>query len=176
MLSSYITGFPASHVPYQRYPPCALFPIEASTIRRATGLYRNHSWMVFQQPNDPVCLGMDVCLLSEGHNGLPIIGTVISLHAVLGDWSVYKVLRHTTSSTTFLLYVPIVWADISSYIPHTSQVIEWLRFYRLAGVTPGALERLLRKACTIRSTPVAISLHRRSSETITPHTVGFHAA
>ena len=178
MLSSHITGFPPSYIPYQRHPSCSLFPIEACSVSQA--VRRIPAWMVFQQPYDPVCLGMDVCILPGDTQNTSGVGTVIECCAMVESWVVYRVeLQGGLVMNQLLLYVPVIWADVSSYVPRESRAIEWARFLWLGGVAPRMLNRRLKRKYTPRSVPVWCQVEdecSRSSETITPRTMGYNGA
>ena len=177
MLSSHITGFPPSYVPYQRHPSCSLFPIETYSISRAVRSRPTH--MVFQQPYDPLCLGMDVCILPGDTRNTSRVGTVIKCCAMVDGWVVYRVELHGGSVTNqLLLYVPVIWANVTSYVPRGSRIIEWARFLWLGGVAPAMLDRLLERKYIPRSIPVrcwAAGQCSQSCETITPQSMGYHA-
>ena len=176
MLSSHITGFPGSYIPYQRHPPCSLFPIDACRINRA--FHSAEGWMVFQQPCDPICLGMDVCILSGGTLDMSGPGTIVACCAMVDDWVVYRVELHSALARTLLLYVPVIWADVSLYVPGGSRMMEWAKFVWIGRVTPGMLDRTLKREYVPRSIPVwhwVAHQCRRSSETIIPQSVGYGA-
>ena len=177
MLSSHITGFHASYIPYQRHPPCSLFPIDARCINLT--IHGVQGWMAFQQPSEPICLGMDVCILSSGTHKLPGPGTIVACCAMIDDWAVYRVELHGALARTILLYVPVIWADVSVHVPGGSRIMEWAKFVWIGRVTPGMLDRMLKREYVPRSIPVwrwVACQCRHSSETITPRSVGYSAA
>ena len=176
MLSSHITGFPPSYAPYRRRPLCSLFPIEACSIRG--GIHGNQTWMVFQQPCEPVCLGMDVCILPGDTQIVSGAGTVIGCCAMVDNWVVFRVELHSGLMKTLLLYVPVIWADVSSYVPRRSRIMEWARFLWLGGVAPSMLNRRLERKYIPRSVPLwgwVAGQCCDSCETITPRTTGYYA-
>ena len=178
MLPLHITGFPPSYIPYQRHPPCSLFPIEAHPL---SGIIRgSQTWMIFEQPYDPISLGMDICILSRDTPETSRVGTVRACCVVVDSWVVYRVELHGgLVMNQLLLYVPVIWADVSSYVPRESRAIEWARFLWLGGVAPRMLNRRLKRKYTPRSVPVWCQVEdecSRSSETITPRTMGYNGA
>ena len=123
MLPLHITGFPPSYIPYQRHPPCSLFPIEAHPL---SGIIRgSQTWMIFEQPYDPISLGMDICILSRDTPETSRVGTVRACCVVVDSWVVYRVELHSAlSAKTLLLYVPVIWADVSSHVTGRSHIQE----------------------------------------------------
>ena len=73
--------------------------------------------MIFEQPYDPISLGMDICILSRDTPETSRVGTVRACCVVVDSWVVYRVELHSAlSAKTLLLYVPVIWADVSSYM------------------------------------------------------------
>ena len=178
MLPLHITGFPPSYIPYQRHPPCSLFPIEAHPL---SGIIRgSQTWMIFEQPYDPISLGMDICILSRDTPETSRVGTVRACCVVVDSWVVDRVELHSAlSAKTLLLYVPVIWVDVSSHVTGRSHIQEWAKFLWLGGVPPGVINKKLERADVPRSIPVwrqVMDHCRRSSETITPRSVGYSAA
>ena len=177
MLPLHITGFPPSYIPYQCHPPCSLFPIEAHPL---SGIIRgSQTRMIFEQPYDPISLGMDICILSRDTPETSRVGTVRACCVVVDSWVVYRVELHSAlSAKTLLLYVPVIWADVSLYVPGGSRMMEWAKFVWIGRVTPGMLDRTLKREYVPRSIPVwrwVAHQCRRSSETIIPQSVGYGA-
>ncbi len=160
-----ISTFSSTHISYQKQPAVALFPLNANPIlirhlvRRRPQLFpvANRiqpppmAWMVVQQPQERICIGMEVCILpsAEHPRRAPMEawkGTVMELSLLAGGWAGYWVLEPQASSRPFLLYVPVVWADVSSHMPGLSRIDDWFDFVSLGSITPGILDLLLKDA------------------------------
>lgn len=138
----HIAKFSASHICYQRRPSCALFPVEAYRLKFAF----KRAWMVFQRPLDPICIGMDICIMPKGPSTVSTAGTVRDLLICASGWTVFQMHPHRASVRPFLLCVPTAWAALpeGSYGPRQSTLKERLRFCQLSGVPSGVLDIVLK--------------------------------
>lgn len=167
MEALHIAEFPTGHTCFERRPSCALFPIEAYRLPFAL----KQAWVVRQRPLDPICIGMDVCIMPRKPSMVSVVATVESLSIAGAGWAVFQMRARGMSTGPYPLCVPVVWATLPGNTPVPSQLSmkEWFRFVRLSGVSPGMLNVTLRNVYVPPEGPsgnYGSHLERGSTETI----------
>ncbi|TFK84999.1 hypothetical protein K466DRAFT_566885 [Polyporus arcularius HHB13444] len=123
--------FPTHHIRYGRRPACAIFPIVAVRVAYGSG---HAVWLVHEQPCDPVCVHMDICIMPETPQGTESIrGTIQALSLVEHDWALFEL---QTNGALIVLCVPKGWADVDCGISTRSRITHYWRPAWLLQISP----------------------------------------
>ena len=136
----HLAGFSQQHIAYLSRPPCALFPIEAcrippdpltegnlSTLPFTSSDFRR-PWLTLKRPLEPICLNMELCFMPNKHSRKTLTGVVAALAGFKGGWSVWWIKPHDFLFRAVLLYVPVVWVDLT-HIPPSLCNVHWYKFH-----------------------------------------------
>lgn len=165
----HLVTFPSNHIRYHRRPPSAIFPIEAAQIGYSTGYA---AWLIYEQPCDPVCMDMSICIMPTTHSGMQsLVGTVQALSLVQDGWALFHV---RTSTTPIVLCVPAGWADVGCGISRSSGITEYWQptwLLRISSDIFSAVFVPIHRGMLHDHRHSQIS-ERSSAETIRPHAAG----
>ncbi|TFK78574.1 hypothetical protein K466DRAFT_570752 [Polyporus arcularius HHB13444] len=151
-----------------RRPACAIFPITAVRVAYSSGYA---VWLVYEQPCDPVCVNMDICIMPGLSTGTEsVVGTIQALSLVRHGWAFFEV---QTSRGLIVLCVPKGWADVDYGISMRSRIMGYWRPAWLLQISPEIFTAVFN---TLRggmlSERRSASEDRSSAETIRPRTIG----
>lgn len=161
----HLAKFPSDHIPYKRHPPSALFPLQAVLIGRGS---QRTVWLVYDQPHDPVCLQMNICLMPSSNFGSPsTCGIVHALWDIRDGWALFDI---HTASESIVLCVPEGWACGKKEISIHSWIREWWRPPWLLEISPEIFSAVFTavRGGMLHGVTQCLSNPRSSTDTVKP--------